>query len=143
MLGYYPDDIKVRYHLAWGYYMKAYLLAEYSKRVQKANLGTKIVSAKQPKAKDWHKQWVNSIVKPEDDTEAITTNEPVSVDNKSREKPNKKKTGRLIPMEQVMRKAAPSAVPKIKEYYEAALRNLDELLAREPKDVWSVFIVRI
>jgi hypothetical protein len=30
MLTYYPDDNQVRYHLAWAYYMKAYVLAKYS-----------------------------------------------------------------------------------------------------------------
>ena len=31
MLANYPEDNEVRYHLAWAYYMKAYVLARYSK----------------------------------------------------------------------------------------------------------------
>ncbi|MDZ4836165.1 MAG: hypothetical protein SGJ27_20495 [Candidatus Melainabacteria bacterium] len=33
MLKNYPEDNQIRYHLAWAYYMKAYVLARYSKQV--------------------------------------------------------------------------------------------------------------
>jgi tetratricopeptide (TPR) repeat protein len=33
MLKSYPEDNQIRYHLAWAYYMKAYVLARYSKQV--------------------------------------------------------------------------------------------------------------
>jgi hypothetical protein len=36
MLTYLPEDDKVRYGLAWAYYMKAYLIAQQSKDMQKA-----------------------------------------------------------------------------------------------------------
>jgi hypothetical protein len=33
--------------------------------------------------------------------------------------------------------AAPSAVPQIKDYMQRALKNLDEILVRDPGDVWA------
>ena len=47
MLTYYPDDNQVRYHLAWAYYMKAYVLAKYSHL------------ANTPQAK--YKEWVAQV----------------------------------------------------------------------------------
>lgn len=129
MLTYYPEDNKVRYHLAWAYYMKAYLLAEYSKRVEKAKLATDGSLPQAMKAKEWHKQWVDSISEQEKKPEESSPNK----DNN----PNSNASKHLTAMEQVMKKAAPWAVPKIKQYYVSALSNLDDLLSREPKDVWA------
>ncbi len=50
MLTYYPNDNQVRYHLAWAYYMKAYVLAKYSHL------------ANTPQAK--YKEWVAQASKP-------------------------------------------------------------------------------
>ncbi len=36
-----------------------------------------------------------------------------------------------------LQKAAPFAVPEVKQYYELALKHLDDLLARKPDDVWA------
>jgi tetratricopeptide (TPR) repeat protein len=55
MLKNFPQEDRVRYHLAWAYYMKAYLIAKYSKRSalwKKANpeLAAKIAAAQAAQA---------------------------------------------------------------------------------------------
>ena len=37
-----------------------------------------------------------------------------------------------------LEKAEPADIPQIRKYYELALGKLDEILVREPKDVWSI-----
>ncbi len=36
-----------------------------------------------------------------------------------------------------LEQAPPSVVPQVKTYYEAALKKLDDLLARKPNDIWA------
>lgn len=117
-----PEDKKVRYHLCWAYYMKAYLLQEYSKRVLTTD------KTKAPhRTKEWHKEWVNSISDSKTDSES-----PEKIADKTIKTPAKK----LIPMENVIKKAAPEVVPIIKQCYKKSLANLDELVRQEPKDYW-------
>ncbi len=182
ILTYYPEDNRIRYHLAWAYYMKAYLLAEYSKRVmvaEQAQIAAQSPDTNkskesdekekktppQPRTKEWHKEWVASVIekpeaegangpgkdlsqqqKSEKTAESTETPSNKSVDNLEKAKRKKPSSSTatssspvkdLTAMEQVMRKAAPSAVPHIKKYYQSALSNLDELLVREPGDVWA------
>lgn len=93
MLTYCPEDNRIRYGLAWAYYMKAYLLAQNSKKLAKLQ----------------------------------------SLQNPIQDKPNLS-----IPhIEGALEKAAPDVVPQIKKYYESALTNLDDLLARKPDDIWA------
>ena len=143
----YPEDNRIRYHLAWGYYMKAYLLAEYSRRVM-APPAPVSTAKKQPKkekglkvpvradhadngaTRDWHGQWVASAMEGDKEPEQATETEPAK-------KASSSPLNQLTAMEQVMKKAAPSAIPQIKKYYQSALSNLDDLLAKDPQDVWA------
>ncbi len=117
MLKSYPDDNRVRYGLAWAYYMKAYVLTHYAKPVIKmANNGS---SSSSVQAKtDWHQTWVQSLSKPND---SIVS---------SKSLPTSQAAGRWGGL-------PPEMVPQVKNYYESALHNLDDLLAREPKDMWA------
>ena len=40
-------------------------------------------------------------------------------------------------LEDVMKNAAPSVVPQIKDYYRRAIAKLDDLLERDPSDLWA------
>lgn len=142
-----PGDNRIRYHLAWGYYMKAYLLAEYSRRVMvapakapepkhksKKEKGMKVPvradHADSGATRDWHGEWVASAMESGKVPEQTTEPEPTK-------KTSSSPLNQLTAMEQVMKKAAPSAIPQIKKYYQSALSNLDDLLAKEPQDVWA------
>src|SRR6516164_6256763 len=68
MLKSYPDDNRVRYGLAWAYYMKAYVLARYSKKteakapVQSTVVGTSASgSNSNPGNVPWQNTWVPSL----------------------------------------------------------------------------------
>ena len=102
MLTYYPEDNQVRYHLAWAYYTKAYLLAKYSNQAAGQN----------PK----YAEWIAQAKKPADPSQAL---------------------GNLTQIRKDMSQVSPDAVPQVKRYYELALAKLDDLLARQPDDVWA------
>jgi tetratricopeptide (TPR) repeat protein len=102
MLTYYPEDNQVRYHLAWAYYMKAYLLAKYSGQAAGQN----------PK----YAEWIAQAKKPADPSPVL---------------------GNLTQIRKDMSQVSPDAVPQVKRYYELALAKLDDLLARQPDDVWA------
>lgn len=104
-----PEDNRIRYQLAWAYYMKAYLLTEYSK-------------SKNGWQPDWVKQVVTeeAVAKPEDSETQENISESV-----------------LKPMERVTAKASPEALPVIKRYYRKALDKLNEILASDPDDIWT------
>lgn len=123
MLVHSPDDNKVRYHLAWAYYMKAYLLTEYSRKVYEQKKRLELAQAKtSDKPADWQSQWVDS---------------GMSGSESGKDTGDKKAALPASGMESVIDKAEPQAVPVIKGYYQKALDRLDEILAREPKDLWS------
>ncbi|MBK9144330.1 MAG: hypothetical protein IPM23_17675 [Candidatus Melainabacteria bacterium] len=133
MLAHSPDDNKVRYHLAWAYYMKAYLLTEYSRKVYEQKKRLEMAQAKtadrakadekvETKPADWQSQWVDSGMS-NAETDAGSGAGKASLPASG--------------MESVIDKAEPLAVPVIKGYYQKALARLDEILAREPKDLWS------
>ncbi|MBU6451525.1 MAG: tetratricopeptide repeat protein [Cyanobacteria bacterium REEB67] len=110
MLGYYPDDNQVRYHLAWAYYMKAYVLAKYSH---------------QPAYKEW--------------VAAETANTGISTENKEAGTTGSG-TDVLKDMHKAsstISSAAPQAIPQVQKYYQLATAKLDDLLARDPKDTWA------
>ncbi len=104
-----PEDNRIRYQLAWAYYMKAYLLTEYSK-------------SKNGWQPDWVKQVVTeeAVAKPEDSESQEIISESV-----------------LKPMERVTAKASAEALPVIKRYYRKALDKLNEILASDPDDIWT------
>jgi tetratricopeptide (TPR) repeat protein len=143
MLELYPDDNRIRYGLAWAYYMKAYVLEKYSKpatpktAAPAATLAGVPVTASatipaapnampnpaQPtQAAPWQNQWVSALATATTGVKNIGGNP----DN-------------MLPhIPDVMSKAPPEMRPQLKVYFEAALKNLDDLLQRNPNDVWSL-----
>lgn len=121
MLKSYPNDNRVRYGLAWAYYMKAYVLTHYAKAI------TKTGSVVPPNATgnsapnpNWHSTWVASLSKG-----------PTKAENTSPEKKF------VYQSANKWHDVPPSLIPQVKGYYECALSNLDELLVREPDDIWA------
>ncbi|MBX9670771.1 MAG: tetratricopeptide repeat protein [Candidatus Obscuribacterales bacterium] len=199
MLEYYPEDNQVRYHLAWAYYMKAYVLARYSKKVKQESptampkpvAPTTIASAdaakdktavpstapqapetpeslalKEKRTKDWHTDWVaqGNVLKEDEvapDSAKSTTDggsvakvpeaaTPLALDHPAAApKPQAKENfwsnpmgalstmGPITGMDYAVANAAPEVIPQIKGYYRRALKKLDEVLAKEPNDLWA------
>ncbi len=133
MLTYYPEDNQVRYHLAWAYYMKAYLLAKYSAQAAGQN----------PK----YAEWIAQAKKPadpspssKDSTDPSTIAAKPETSEKVLAQPAalpSQVLGNLTQIRKDMSQVSPDAVPQVKRYYELALGKLDDLLARQPDDVWA------
>jgi hypothetical protein len=135
MLKNFPKENRVRYGLAWAYYMKAYLLAQKSQKIQKWNAaqaalkaqgqgaagngtaGNPVTAAQIPAAPKKKEIW---------DLAAQAAAGTASGDASA--KPH---------IEGALEKADPTLRPQIKKYYEAALTKLDELLAQKPDDLWA------
>lgn len=114
MLRFYPEDNKVRYGLAWAYYMKAYLLSDESRRMAR-NL-----QPPQPKAS----KNADLLMKGLGILGALAFSQPPPASS--------------IPhIQGALERATPEYVPQIRRYYELSLQKLDELIARNPKDVWA------
>jgi len=137
----YPKENRVRYGLAWAYYMKAYLAAGFSRKVAKFKAAHPELYPNEPKP-------VATATTPG----AAPTPPP----KRSRDlrallgnggKPGQLDLGSLLtkaattPAPQVQGffdgVDAPD-VPKIKGYFEQALKKLDELIAQKPDDVWAL-----
>lgn len=110
MLKHHPKENRVRYGLAWAYYMKAYLLAKYSRRATKAAAAQ---SAAAPAAKS------------------------PSVWELAASAANGKIPANAPHIPSALEKADPAFHPQIKKYYELALARLNELLAQQPDDIWA------
>ncbi len=111
MLTYCPTDNQVRYHLAWAYYMKAYLLARYDK---------------QDKTHPSYKEWIKTLKEdPAQDQSKDPAKDPASANASAA------RVKRTIEM------ASPKAIPQIQNYYKLALEKLDQILASNPTDVWA------
>lgn len=124
MLEYCPDDNRVRYMLAWAYYMKAYLLTKETK--QAAPAAAPVASAdskKTPTVKVGVAAPVLSMLSPQ-----LSQNLPAD---------GKISTSALPHIPSALENAPPSVVPQVKNYYEQALKNLDDLLTRKPDDMWA------
>ena len=115
MLKSYPNDNRVRYGLAWAYYMKAYVLTHYAKSAPK--LAGQTTSVSSP---DWHANWVNTIAGGKE------ANVPESLTD-----------GKTYVSSRIWPDVPPDLVPQIKYYYQCALAKLDDLLASEPSDMWA------
>ncbi len=130
----YPDENRVRYGLAWAYYMKAYLVARQSKKQQeyleklKQAAAAKDAAASNKDGKtapNWLNAWATPYMPKDKDGNAIKIPEL--------------KTGAEAPhIKDALEQSAPSVVPEVKKYYQAALSNLDELIRRKPDDVWAI-----
>lgn len=162
------DDPRVRYSLAWAYYMKAYLLAQDSRRAQMNPVPSILpaAAAAAPAATP-----APAVTAPPTATPAVAQPAVVpqntAVPNTVSAKAEKKKIdptlaigllnslnpgiaakmtsdGGKIPAAQLpsiptaIQKAAPAAVPQIHQYYAEALKNLDAVLAKKPDDVWAL-----
>lgn len=160
MLKNYPEENRVRYGLAWAYYMKAYLLANYSQKVAT----WKALSAKQA-ARAETTQPASPTINPPPAT-APGTQPPVTESNTAtlnKETTEKKVadnlTGQALEavssaiglnnngnsMDKLVKaklptpidKAEPQDIPQIKQYYQLALKHLDDLLLKKPDDIWA------
>lgn len=112
MLKWHPKENRVRYGLAWAYYMKAYLLARLSRNIAKARAAAQgLQPADPPKPPNF---W-----------------ETASLAAQGQMPANPPK------IQGALEQADPSIAPQIKRYYELALGKLDELLAQKPDDIWA------
>lgn len=109
MLKHHPRENRVRYGLAWAYYMKAYMLAKYSRRAAKA-AAEPAPMAPSGKANVWELAAAAANGKIPDNAPHI---------------------------QGALEKCDPSAAPQIRKYYELALGKLDELLKQKPDDIWA------
>lgn len=108
MLTYYPDDNQVRYHLAWAYYMKAYVLAKYSHQ--------------NTAYKEWLDNAKQSTNKDAEETSGKSTGSVLSD---------------MTHIQKTVSSASPQAIPQIQQYYKLALDKLDQVIARDPGDTWA------
>lgn len=151
MLKNFPEENRVRYGLAWAYYMKAYLLANYSKKVAawKAANGdpnnpkpAAAAAANAAPATATDKPAATAAAKPAPALiPGVNLNKSGGVDlgqivsNLSAAAQGGNVAGIKIPS--IMDKTDPADVPQIKRYYELSIKKLDDLVARKPDDVWA------
>ncbi len=132
MLKSYPDDNRVRYGLAWAYYMKAYLLA----KKNPANPNVPAVSdnspTSAPQAAGKQQNWMNNAQA----GQMLGMLSP-QLANKVASAPGALPASQLPHIKGALELASPSVVPQVKQYYELALKNLDDLLAKTPDDIWA------
>lgn len=177
MLQTYPDDNRVRYGLAWAYYMKAYLIAKYSLRGMPPNpMPTAAApAAAQPPATPpaasqpanppavaaqpgqpakpgqvWSDGWQKKEDQPQSaDTQAApqAAQAPAAVAAQSAQPPAQQDQYVQLPgfpvpikvpdVKLSMNIASPAAMPQVKQCYQVAMKHLDDILARNPKDLWT------
>ena len=157
----FPEENRVRYSLAWAYYMKAYLLANYSRKVAawKAVNGDPSqpkapAAAEQtgtPAAGNQNKAGQSAPTTDKQPNAVATKPAPPLIPGISFGKSGGIDIGQLvstlgsaaqgsvgaIKIPSVLDKTDPADLPQIKRYYELALKKLDDLLARKPDDVWA------
>jgi tetratricopeptide (TPR) repeat protein len=154
MLKSYPDDNRVRYGLAWAYYMKAYLLAENSRRSArwKKNMAAAAAAAKggangttsgagttsggatanasgalpASVSKDVSKALKGG------DLSSLATAAAALAGNQNLP------AGSLPHIPGALENAEPADIPQIKQFFELALGKLDEIVKRDPEDVWTL-----
>jgi TolA-binding protein len=142
MLTAYPDDNRVRYGLAWAYYMKAYLLAQQSRRVvrwKQANpeLAAQLEAQKNPPAAATTSGVNKEVVK-------ALTGSPAAAAATLATLATGGMTGKRGSLDNLphipgaLEKVDPADVPQIRNYFERALGKIDEILKREPNDVWTI-----
>lgn len=151
MLTGYPDDNKVRYGLAWAYYMKAYLLGQHSRRIAqyKANVAATEAAAKAKAAattdgataagattasdnKIDNKQVVQALTSGNAGNFAALAGAAVSSIASGQPATN------LPHIPTALERVDPADVPQIKSYYDKAIGKIDEILKRNPNDIWTI-----
>lgn len=124
MLKSYPNDNQVRYGLAWAYYMKAYVLSHYAKSAKTTSNAAVSTTGNTAPPSNWHDTWVNSMSK-----QPSAKNNATDINVEAAKITYQSKTDwHNIP---------PELVPQVKGYYECAISKLDDLLARDPSDMWA------
>ncbi len=179
MLQTYPEDNRVRYGLAWAYYMKAYLVAKYSLRGVPPNPMPAAAVATQPPAtapqtsqataevaaqpakpgQVWSDGWQKKEDQPQSaDTQAApqtaqtpttasappaqSTAQPTQAAAPAQQDQYVQLPGFPVPIKVPdvklsMNIASPAAMPQVKQCYQVAMKHLDDILARNPKDLWT------
>ncbi|HEY9775985.1 MAG TPA: tetratricopeptide repeat protein [Planktothrix sp.] len=124
MIVYCPDDNRVRYTLAWAYYMKAYVLSKTAGRGAGAQPAAVAVPARKKEPKlDPQAAGILAIVAPNLSKSAA---------------PDGKVTASSLPqLPNALAEAPPSVQGQVRGYYDQALKNLDDMLMRKPDDVWA------
>jgi tetratricopeptide (TPR) repeat protein len=108
----FPEENEVRYGLAWAYYMKAYLVAKHYQREQKALAAR----SSENKAKtDAHLSSAHQSSDVPWELSAVAGGTTIN------------ELG-----------SAGANIGPAKPYYQAALNKMDELLQRDPLDVWTI-----
>jgi tetratricopeptide (TPR) repeat protein len=176
MLKDYPNDNRLRYGLAWAYYMKAYVLAKYSKGAARQSTANQTQQTQLPKSNEGNGDVTHQSVSatvlpgstskseaqspqvqqaqqapgqqtPEQQAQIQKDWRPLWVSALATSMPglglwgNETPTGSqptLPYLKGALDQAPPAVVPQVRAYYQSALRNLDELLQRNPNDVWAL-----
>lgn len=141
----YPEDNRIRYALAWAYYMKAYLVAKHSQMVARwkavngdpANPKAAAVvnanaapSATAPKAND---KSAPALIPGVNIAGAKTQDfgKLINVLGQAAQ-------GGAVKVPSFLDNTEPADQPQIKRYFELGLKKLDDLIARKPDDVWAL-----
>jgi tetratricopeptide (TPR) repeat protein len=138
MLEYIPDDNRIRYTLAWAYYMKAYVLSKTAHVAAGPGQPAAPPDAdpypgldkKQARQPDKSKKVDVGVAAP-----VLAMMDPKLAKNMSGD--GKISTTELPRIPSALEQAPPSVRGQVKSYYDSALKNLDDLLARKPDDVWA------
>jgi tetratricopeptide (TPR) repeat protein len=146
MLTAYPNDNQVRYGLAWAYYMKAYLLARHSRKIVKwkeaqaqlaaqAKAAPGAVPAATPTAQPIiSNDTVKQLLSGKADMGAVAQLATAAQAFAGKQPPP---LSSIPHIPSALEKTDPADVPQIRKYYELALQKVDELLTREPDDIWA------
>lgn len=132
----YPEDNQVRYGLAWAYYMKAYLLGQHSRMVAKwkavnqpgaAQAATTSGATPNNSNKEVVKALQSGNIASAVGALAGTATAVASG-----------KTDALPHIPTALENVEPADVPLIKTQYDKALGMIDEILKRDPEDIWTI-----
>lgn len=156
MLTYAPNENRVRYSLSWAYYMKAYLLAQQSEKLTRDKATWAMVqqlqAAKVPvnEIQQAAMQVQSGRMDPDVVLANLKAGRPL-VDQSKNKQINIDNVGKALaaqagisnvptaikPIQGALDKADPSMAPEIKKYFESALKQLDEIIAQQPNDIWA------
>jgi tetratricopeptide (TPR) repeat protein len=128
-----PDDNRIRYGLAWAYYMKAYLLSQDSKKAGD------IIAPTAPAPAQVQGFTAKAETKKIDAGAAVGLLAQFSpqLATQAALLQGKVNATQMPHLQSPKEKAAPFAVAEINKYYDLAIKHLDDLLVRKPEDVWA------
>ncbi len=156
MLTYAPNENRVRYSLSWAYYMKAYLLAQQSEKLTRDKntwaMVQQLQAAKVPvyEIQQAAMQVQSGRMDPDVVLANLKAGRPLVDQSKNKQividqigKSLAAQAGitnvpnSIKPIQGALDKADPSMAPQIKKYFESALKQLDEIVAQQPNDIWA------